>query len=159
MAGAASGALTYAGWTSLNPSQPILKRVFRGAADAVINTLPKHPLHVAYQRAIAAGTKPNLARLTLARHLAADRLALAGEARETRLHRRQAVRIRRLEILSGGECSDLGRSKSMLHHERSETNLGQPILPRPLALPAKHLADEKVNHGTKGISTTSQQKS
>jgi len=50
---------------------PILKRVFRGAADAVINTLPKHPLHVAYQRALAAGTKPNWARLTLARRLAA----------------------------------------------------------------------------------------
>jgi transposase len=55
---------------------PILKRVFRGAADAVINNLPEHPLHVAYQRAISAGAKPNLARLTLARRLAASVLAM-----------------------------------------------------------------------------------
>ena len=61
---------------------PILERVFRGAADAVINTLPKHPLHVAYQRAIAAGTKPNLARLTLARRLAASVLVMWKDNKE-----------------------------------------------------------------------------
>jgi len=55
---------------------PMLKRVFRGAADAVIGNMPKHPLHIAYQRSIAAGTKPNLARLTLARRLAASVLAM-----------------------------------------------------------------------------------
>jgi transposase len=55
---------------------PMLKRVFRGAADAVINTLPEHPLHLGYQRAITAGTKPNLARLTLARRLAVSVLAM-----------------------------------------------------------------------------------
>ena len=74
---------------------PILKRAFRGAADAVINTLPKHSLHVAYQRAIAAGTKPNLARLTLARRLAASVLVSLAAARRSP---RQAVHPRSYQL-------------------------------------------------------------
>ena len=55
---------------------PILKRVFRGAADTVLRSQAEHPLHLAYQRATTAGTKPNLARLTLARRLAIAVLAM-----------------------------------------------------------------------------------
>jgi transposase len=55
---------------------PMLKRAFRGAADVVIHSQIDHPLHLAYQRATAAGIKPNLARLTLARRLAAAVLAM-----------------------------------------------------------------------------------
>jgi transposase len=55
---------------------PILKRVFRGAAESVIRLRPEHPLNMAYQRATSAGVKPNLARLTLARRLALAVLAM-----------------------------------------------------------------------------------
>jgi len=55
---------------------PTLKRVFIGAADSVIQCMPNHPLNRAYQRTIEAGTKPNLARLTVARRLAGAVLAM-----------------------------------------------------------------------------------
>jgi len=55
---------------------PVLKAVFKGAATTVITKLPKHPLHEAYQRTLQAGTKPNLAKLTLARRIAAIVLAM-----------------------------------------------------------------------------------
>jgi len=51
--------------------QPDLKAVFKGAATTVIFQLTKHPLHAAYQRSLENGTKPNLAKLTLARRIAA----------------------------------------------------------------------------------------
>lgn len=54
---------------------PMLKSVFKGASLSVLKT-PKHPLRLAYERAIAAGTKPNLARLTLARRIAGAVLAM-----------------------------------------------------------------------------------
>jgi transposase len=54
----------------------VLKSVFRGAADTVIRQMPQHPLALAYQNTIAAGTKPNLARLTLARRIAGVVLAM-----------------------------------------------------------------------------------
>jgi transposase len=54
----------------------VLKDVFKGAANIVIQCMPKHPLHTDYQRLLRAGTKPNLARLTLARRLAAATLAV-----------------------------------------------------------------------------------
>jgi transposase len=55
---------------------PVLKAVFKGAALTVISSMPRHPLHEAYQRQVAAGCKPHLARLTLARRLAAATLAV-----------------------------------------------------------------------------------
>ncbi|HUJ74045.1 MAG TPA: transposase, partial [bacterium] len=55
---------------------PLLKAVFKGAATTIINQLPKHPLHQAYQRLVTSGTKENLARLTLARKVASITLAL-----------------------------------------------------------------------------------
>ncbi len=54
----------------------LLKAAFKGAALTVVSKLPHHPLHADYQRQVAAGTKPNLARLTLARRIAAIVLAM-----------------------------------------------------------------------------------
>jgi transposase len=55
---------------------PLLKTVFKGAATTVIQKLPEHPLHAHYQRMLQAGIKPNLARLTLARKIAAIVLSM-----------------------------------------------------------------------------------
>ena len=54
----------------------LLKNVFKGAATTVIRQHPDDPLHRDYERLLAAGTKPNLAKLTLARKIAAITLAM-----------------------------------------------------------------------------------
>ncbi len=54
----------------------LLKGVFKGAATTVIAVMPEHPLHLNYQRLLKAGTKPNLAKLTLARQIAAIVLSM-----------------------------------------------------------------------------------
>jgi transposase len=54
---------------------PMLKNVFKGAADTVI-AMRTHPLSVDYARMLEAGTKPNLAALTIARRIAAAVLAI-----------------------------------------------------------------------------------
>jgi Transposase IS116/IS110/IS902 family/Transposase len=56
--------------------QPLLKSVFKGAALQVATRMTSHPLHADYQRLLDAGTKPNLARLTIARRIAAAVLAM-----------------------------------------------------------------------------------
>jgi transposase len=56
--------------------QPVLKSIFKGAATTVISRMSTHPLHHDYQRMLVAGTKPNLAKLTLARRIAASCLAI-----------------------------------------------------------------------------------
>jgi transposase len=56
--------------------QPLLKNVFKGAAQTVLQRMPQHPLRLAFDRATAAGTKPNLAELTVARRIAAAVLAM-----------------------------------------------------------------------------------
>lgn len=57
--------------------QPLLKNVFKGAAVTVCSSkMAAHPLHQAYHRMLAAGTKPNLAKLTLARRISAAVLAM-----------------------------------------------------------------------------------
>lgn len=48
-----------------------LKAIFKGAAVTVITQLQDDPLYGDYKRMIDGGTKPNLARLTLARKIAA----------------------------------------------------------------------------------------
>jgi transposase len=53
-----------------------LKYVFKGAATTVITKLVEHPLRQHYDRMLSAGIKPNLAKLTLARQLAAIALAM-----------------------------------------------------------------------------------
>jgi len=53
-----------------------LKSVFKGAATTVIAQHRATPLGKHYDRMVAAGTKPNLARISLARKLAAIVLAM-----------------------------------------------------------------------------------
>lgn len=56
---------------------PLLKEVFKGAAFTLTSSkMESHPLHQAYRRLLNSGTKPNLARLTLARRIAAAVLAM-----------------------------------------------------------------------------------
>jgi transposase len=56
--------------------QPMLKAIFKGAATTIIAQMREHPLNREYQRLTEAGTKPNLAKLTVARKLAAITLAV-----------------------------------------------------------------------------------
>lgn len=53
-----------------------LKVIFKGAATTVITTPSDEPLRLHYERLCAQGTKPNLAKLTLARKIAATALAM-----------------------------------------------------------------------------------
>jgi transposase len=55
---------------------PVLKAVFKGAALTVVQNMPNHPLHQDYERMIAARNKPTLARITVARKIAAAVLAM-----------------------------------------------------------------------------------
>ena len=56
--------------------QPVLKAIFKGAATTVITQLREHPLHLEYERMLQSGIKPNLAKLTLARRIAAIVLSM-----------------------------------------------------------------------------------
>ena len=55
---------------------PVLKAIFKGAATSVIEQLPQDPLHQHYERMLVSGIKPNLAKLTVARRVAAIVLAM-----------------------------------------------------------------------------------
>jgi transposase len=59
-----------------------LKRIFKGAATTVIGRAEDDPVYRHYERLLDEGTKPNLAKLTLARQIAAIALAVwrKGEA-------------------------------------------------------------------------------
>ena len=77
----------------LNPSHNrTLKSLFKGAATTVIAQLEAEPLHQDYQRLITAGTKPNLAKLTIARKLAAIALSMwkSKERYDSTKHRKQS---------------------------------------------------------------------
>jgi transposase len=52
------------------------KAIFKGAAVTVLTSMPTDPLRADYDRLVSHGTKPNLARLTLARKIAALVLAM-----------------------------------------------------------------------------------
>ena len=67
---------------------PMLKNVFKGAALTVLKT-PQHPLRLAFERSIAAGTKPKLATLTLARRIAGAVLAIWKHNQEYDVTRQQ----------------------------------------------------------------------
>ena len=54
----------------------VLKDIFKGAATTDITKSVDDPLHGDYQRLLEAGTKPNLAKLTLARKIASTVLAM-----------------------------------------------------------------------------------
>jgi transposase len=47
------------------------KAIFKGAATTAVTQLCKSPLYADYERLLAGGTKPNLAKLTIARKVAA----------------------------------------------------------------------------------------
>jgi transposase len=53
-----------------------LKDIFKGAATTVINKRSDDPMRTHYQRMLQAGTKPNLAKVTLARKIAATALRM-----------------------------------------------------------------------------------
>ena len=53
-----------------------LKRVFKGAATTVIGRAEEGPLYRHYLSLLDGGTKPNLAKLTIARQIASIALAL-----------------------------------------------------------------------------------
>jgi transposase len=55
---------------------PTLKHIFKGAATTVIPHLLADPLHQDDERLLKAGTKPNLAKLTIARKIAAIALSM-----------------------------------------------------------------------------------
>jgi transposase len=68
-----------------------LKHIFKGAATTVITQLETEPLRQDYHRLLAAGTKPNLAKLTIARKLAAIALSMwkSKEKYDPTKHRKQ----------------------------------------------------------------------
>lgn len=53
-----------------------LKHIFKGAATTIITQLPGEELHKDYQRMLEGGTKPDLAKLTLARKVSAIVLSM-----------------------------------------------------------------------------------
>jgi transposase len=55
---------------------PMLKMLFKGAATTVIEHAATNPLRKEYERMLDEGTRPNLAKLTLARKIAAIVLAM-----------------------------------------------------------------------------------
>jgi hypothetical protein len=57
-------------------SQSSAKQVFKGAATTIVTQLSEHPLRADYQRMLDGGTKPNLAKVTLARKVASIVLAM-----------------------------------------------------------------------------------
>ena len=59
-----------------------LKNIFKGAAMTVVMRLPTDPLYEHYTRLTAAGTKPNLAQLTIARRIAAIVLRMWKDEQE-----------------------------------------------------------------------------
>jgi transposase len=68
--------------------QPVLKAVFKGAALTVVTKMADHPLTKSYQKMLEAGTKPNLALVTIARRIAAAVLAMwkSGEVYQPTKH-------------------------------------------------------------------------
>jgi transposase len=54
----------------------VLKSIFKGAATTVITQRDKDPIHARYQRLLDGGTKPTLAKLSLARMIAATVLRM-----------------------------------------------------------------------------------
>ncbi len=53
-----------------------LKHIFKGAATTVITQRNKDPIHARYERLLDGGTKPTLAKMSLARMIAATVLRM-----------------------------------------------------------------------------------
>lgn len=69
------GSVTRTRGLNSHNNQP-LKSIFKGAATTVTVHMKQHPLRDVYQRLLDNGTKPNLAKLTIARKIAALTLAM-----------------------------------------------------------------------------------
>ncbi len=54
----------------------VLKDIFKGAATTVITQAKKDPIHARYERLLDGGTKPSLAKVSLARMIAATVLRM-----------------------------------------------------------------------------------
>jgi hypothetical protein len=59
-----------------------LKSIFKGAATTVITQRNKDPIYSRYERLVDGGTKPNLAKLSLARMIAAAVLRMWKDEEE-----------------------------------------------------------------------------
>lgn len=62
----------------------VLKEIFKGAATTVITQRNKGPIYARYERMLDSGTKPNLAKLSLARIIAATVLRMWKDEEEYR---------------------------------------------------------------------------
>ena len=62
----------------------VLKGIFKGAATTVITQRNKDPIYARYERMLDSGTKPNLAKLSLARIIAATVLRMWKDEEEYR---------------------------------------------------------------------------
>ena len=62
-----------------------LKDLVKGAAQSALRSKPPNPQLEAFDRMVEAGTKPNLARLTIARKIAAVVLAMWKTESEYRI--------------------------------------------------------------------------
>ncbi len=60
----------------------VLKSIFKGAATTVITRSNKDPIHARYERLLDGGTKPTLAKLSLARMIAATVLRMWKDEEE-----------------------------------------------------------------------------
>ena len=60
----------------------VLKSIFKGAATTVITQCNKDPIHARYERLLDGGTKPTLAKLSLARMIAATVLRMWKDEEE-----------------------------------------------------------------------------
>ncbi len=69
----------------------VLKDIFKGAATGVITQRNKGPLYPRYEKMLAGGTKPSLAKLTLARIIAATVLRMWKDEEEYRPERDRRV--------------------------------------------------------------------
>ena len=65
----------------------MLKEIFKGAATLVITQRNKGPLYPRYERMLAGGKRPSLAKLTLARTIAATVLRMWKDEEEYRPER------------------------------------------------------------------------
>jgi transposase len=66
----------------LKHGNPMLKNVFKGAALTICTKMAEHPLGLHHRQLLARGMKENLARLTIARKLAAITLAMMKTKQE-----------------------------------------------------------------------------
>ncbi|MEM6559948.1 MAG: transposase [Myxococcota bacterium] len=88
---------------------PLCRAIFKDAATSVITMMPKEPLHGDYQRLLEAGTKPNLAKLTIARKIAAAVLAMWKNDGPSRPQEKCGSPVWKNEFASSSSVSEVSR--------------------------------------------------